>query len=353
MLPLLEFALDQLWERRQGGWLTHDAYRAIGGLTGGLARWAEQAFNALEEALRPVARRIFTSLVHLGNESQGLPDSRRRRPLITLLQETQEPKAVQQVVQRLASARLLVTTGDNHGEDATVEIIHDALIQNWRRLQQWLHEDRRFLLWHQALDRQVQAWLQTSPHDLSQRDEDRLLRGRDLQDAEYWLQERRRDLSQSEQIYIEASLNIQKRHQVARKRWWRLIVSRLIVGLIIVAGLAAYGDQQRRIAFVHHLASKAELVRKQEDDLVHSGALAVGVMGKLLPDTQRASSACSRLGLSCVIYWPCFRMPARACRMSKHLARPSSRRSTLCVISWPCSRWQVRAWVQTRKSWRQ
>ena len=31
VLPLLEFALTKLWERRREGFLTHDAYSAIGG----------------------------------------------------------------------------------------------------------------------------------------------------------------------------------------------------------------------------------------------------------------------------------------------------------------------------------
>jgi hypothetical protein len=41
ILPLLEFALAQLWERREDGELTHESYRNMGGVTGGLSQWAD------------------------------------------------------------------------------------------------------------------------------------------------------------------------------------------------------------------------------------------------------------------------------------------------------------------------
>lgn len=38
ILPLLKFALTQLWERQRDGVLTHEVYRAIGGVTEGLVQ---------------------------------------------------------------------------------------------------------------------------------------------------------------------------------------------------------------------------------------------------------------------------------------------------------------------------
>jgi hypothetical protein len=38
-LPLLEFALTELWNRRRGGMLTHQAYEDIGRVQGAIARW--------------------------------------------------------------------------------------------------------------------------------------------------------------------------------------------------------------------------------------------------------------------------------------------------------------------------
>jgi hypothetical protein len=47
VLPLLEFALTELWKRRQEGLLTHEAYRSIGGVAAALTQWADRAFYAL------------------------------------------------------------------------------------------------------------------------------------------------------------------------------------------------------------------------------------------------------------------------------------------------------------------
>jgi len=49
VLPLLEFALTQLWERRVEGELTHEAYRAMDGVTGGLSQWADRAYYRLDK----------------------------------------------------------------------------------------------------------------------------------------------------------------------------------------------------------------------------------------------------------------------------------------------------------------
>jgi hypothetical protein len=55
-LPLLEFALTQLWSRCQGGLLTHAAYTAIGGVEGALARHADASFALLAPADQREAR---------------------------------------------------------------------------------------------------------------------------------------------------------------------------------------------------------------------------------------------------------------------------------------------------------
>src|SRR4030095_6633355 len=46
-LPLLEFALAELWDKRHGGQLLHAAYEAMGKVQGGIARRAEDVFQPL------------------------------------------------------------------------------------------------------------------------------------------------------------------------------------------------------------------------------------------------------------------------------------------------------------------
>lgn len=248
ILPLLEFALTQLWERRKNGMLTRDAYTAIDGVTGGLTQWADRVFYGLEnEEKRRKARRIFTDLVHIGDESQGLPDSRRRMSLALLCRDESEIEEVNQVVQQLVSARLLVTSYDIQSKQDMVEIIHDALLSEWGQLKQWLQEDRSFLAWHQELERRVRAWVETNPDDPTRRDEYKLFGGPDLKEAIQWLIDRSGDLSQVERAFIQASQKRQEQEEQRRKFFEKqqavikLRRRRFLVGLAGL-GLAAVGS---------------------------------------------------------------------------------------------------------------
>ena len=49
-LPLLQFALKETWERREGSKLTAEAYTAVGGVTGAIEKTAEAAYERLTAA---------------------------------------------------------------------------------------------------------------------------------------------------------------------------------------------------------------------------------------------------------------------------------------------------------------
>src|SRR6266568_4488904 len=202
ILPLLEFTLTQLWEGHRDGILTHEAYRRIGGVTGGLRQWANDAYYTFEERLRPLVRRIFTDLVHLGDEEQHIPDSRRRRTLSTLMQSDTERTDITQIVQRLVADRLLVTSQDQESKQERVELIHDALLWEWGLLKRWVEEDRRFLLWRQELERRARMWIETNKDDPTRRDAYKLFGGSDLTEALEWEKTKARELSQTEREFI-------------------------------------------------------------------------------------------------------------------------------------------------------
>ena len=247
-LPLLEFALTQLWERRENGMLLRNDYATIGGVTGGLTQWADEVFFGLQnEEKQRKARRIFTDLVHIGDEKQGLPDSRRRMSLDLLCRDDRESEEVQQIVQRLTSARLLVTSYDNQSKREIVEIIHDALLLKWRMLKHWLQEDRSFLIWHQELERRVRAWVETNPENATGRDEYKLFGGPDLNVAVKWLVDRPGDLNQVERDFVQASRERQEQEERLRKLYeeQQAIAKRrkVIVGLGLAGlGLVAAGS---------------------------------------------------------------------------------------------------------------
>jgi WD40 repeat protein len=205
VLPLLELTLTQMWTRTADGVLSHAAYEPYRGLSGGIARWADEAMDRLGTAAEPVARQILTGLVHLGDESQGTPDSRQRRTLSSLCRRDAELPMLTAMVGRLADGRLVVTAEDS------VELIHDALLREWGRLQDWLREDRRFLSWRQDMERQHVKWERSGPEGA--RDEGWLLHGHDLQIARDFRQSHAMAISDRQDAYVAESLAVWEREQ--------------------------------------------------------------------------------------------------------------------------------------------
>lgn len=102
-------------------------------------------------------------------------DTRRR----ATFGELGEP--VRALVKELADQRLLVTGREAGSQTETIEVAHEALIYHWSRRQNWLNEDREFLLWRERLRGARDAWLRT------RQDSEALLRGALLSEAERWL----------------------------------------------------------------------------------------------------------------------------------------------------------------------
>src|SRR5262249_44161711 len=62
-LPLLQFALTELFESRMSNVVTLDGYRAIGGVVGALGRRAEELYSSLDRVGQDAARQVFLRLV--------------------------------------------------------------------------------------------------------------------------------------------------------------------------------------------------------------------------------------------------------------------------------------------------
>lgn len=215
-LPLLEFTLTQLWEKRADSLLTFQAYQIIGGVTGGLAQWAQDTFDALSEPQQQLARSILTSLVHLGDESQNLPDTRRRRPVQDLYRDFDEHQ-IDAVLERLTKARLIISFRDERQNQEYVEIVHEALIREWEALQNWLRDDQSFLRWRQEVESRAKTWANSNPANIENRDDGKLLRGKDLALAEDALNKRQQELDQGICDFIRAGTFLRDKEGTERE----------------------------------------------------------------------------------------------------------------------------------------
>jgi KaiC/GvpD/RAD55 family RecA-like ATPase len=200
-LPLLEFALTQLWERQQYRQLTHAAYKAIGGVTQALARHADETLARFQDE-RERLRRVFVQLVRPG---EGTEDTRQ------VATREQVGADNWNLVTELADERLVVTGRDAQGRE-TVEVVHEALLRHWQPLRQWIEQDRQFRVWQNRLRLDLQEW------EKQGRDEGALLRGTRLAAAEERLNDHVDELSQPEKDYIESSIALREREAAARQR---------------------------------------------------------------------------------------------------------------------------------------
>jgi hypothetical protein len=253
-LPLLEFVLKELWERRRGRVLLNEVYDTIGGLQGAVATKADALFKGFSSAEQTILQRIFLRIVRPAKD--GL-DTRRRAAF------TELPSEGAELVLKLANERLLVTNQSASGLERTVEVAHEALISNWSTLRVWVNEDREFLLWRDRLGTLLTEW------ERAQESDEALLRGPLLTEAQKWFDQRSQDLSDEERKFITASRAVaEKRRQqqaAAAKSLRRLAWVLAAVALVAVGG-AIFGFWQRNEAEIRKQDSevaKAEAKRQE------------------------------------------------------------------------------------------
>jgi WD40 repeat protein len=254
ILPLLEFALTELWQRRSGKQLTHAAYEAIGEVQGALGRHANQKYAEFkDEADRERVRRIFIQLVRPG---EGAEDTRRIANKAELGEQNWS------LVKQLADARLVVTSR-NGADRETVEVVHEALIRNWGELRGWMDTDRVFRASQERLRGAMRQWQETK------QDEGSLLRGAALAEAEEQLRQRPEELV-AESGFIKLSLQERERIQQAeekavqeKKRRQQILIGSMSTGLVmtsVIAVFALYQVQQVQRQRVEQLAANAKVL---------------------------------------------------------------------------------------------
>ncbi|MCI2419042.1 trypsin-like peptidase domain-containing protein [Saccharopolyspora sp. K220] len=204
-LALLSEVLQQLWQHRQGVWLTHAAYQQLGRVPGALSKRADDVLASLRPGGLSQARRLLTRLTRYDGEGGY---ARRNAQLADL-----DP-ALQEIAHELAAKRLLVI------QDEHVNLTHQALIDHWPTLREWLTEDADFLAWHAKLQ------------DLH--DSGGLLRDAPLAEAETWLRQRPQDIPEVQRQFIRQSTATQRRDRTR----WRTITAVSVTLMLVAAVLA-------------------------------------------------------------------------------------------------------------------
>jgi WD40 repeat protein/transcriptional regulator with XRE-family HTH domain len=162
-LPLLQYALTELYADRDNAVLSLAAYRSGGGVAGALARRADLLYTGFEANEQLAVRQIFLRLITLG---EGVEDTRRRVRLSELSNAEQPVELSHPVLTSYGGYRLLTFDRDPLTREPTVEVAHEALIRSWSRLREWLATGRDALRVQRRLSLAAAEWANAG-HDPS------------------------------------------------------------------------------------------------------------------------------------------------------------------------------------------
>ncbi|WP_438017436.1 protein kinase [Sorangium sp. So ce315] len=147
-LPLLQFALAELWEARDEArrLLPREALRRLGGAEGALAQHADNTLDLLAPEEAAAAREVLLSLVTANG-------TRLRASRDELIRGDRRRRAA---LEALLRARLLVARNSAGVEGH--EIAHEALITAWPRLRDWLDDDAGARTLRERIERAAAEW---------------------------------------------------------------------------------------------------------------------------------------------------------------------------------------------------
>jgi len=198
-LPLLQYALAELWRvcvtdsNQRPTQLTFEGYKQIKGVKGALEKRADELYQSLAEADQKFVRCLFLELVQLG-ENQEV--TRRHPSWQDLLDKADSQEQLERVTRQLASwnQRLIIT------DENKVEVAHEALLSEWRRLREWIEDNRDNIRLERRLEGDCQEW------NKQNRSEGLLLTGTWLAAIDDWVNKDNPRLSLLESEFLRESL---------------------------------------------------------------------------------------------------------------------------------------------------
>jgi serine/threonine protein kinase/WD40 repeat protein len=255
-LPLLQYALTELFEYRQGRLLTLEAYQRIGGVVGALAKGADTIYNGFDAAAQQLTKQIFLRLVTLG---EGAEDTRRRTTLDELMSIASPPlyssvrnepalmergsggevsDLLNDILESFTQSRLLTLGHDDSTRQPTVEVAHEAILREWATLREWLNDSRDDIRQERIIGQAADAW------QTNQRDNSYLLSGTRLEQAEKWSQSTKLALTPLEREFVAVSMAARSNQQQieterqAREKQLESRSRQFLHGLVVVFALA-------------------------------------------------------------------------------------------------------------------
>ncbi len=151
-LPLLGFALDRLYQEREGQELSEKVYDKLGGIAGAIGVHVQMVENTIRSKLGvktdEVLPTLFQTLAKVQKE-ESVPT--RNRP-----KKVDFPATLHPVIDLLVNERLLRTEGE--GEDSTISITHEKLFKTWPSLSEYIETNTKTLIDRTLLESRAKKW---------------------------------------------------------------------------------------------------------------------------------------------------------------------------------------------------
>jgi WD40 repeat protein/DNA-binding SARP family transcriptional activator len=255
-LPLLQYSLTELFDRRAGTTLTREAYREIGGVSGALASKADELYGELSDDGKAAARQLFLYLVA---PAEGEASTRRPVDLDDLDSLDVDHDALARCLDAFGASRLLTFARDARTGAPTVQIAHEALLSEWQLLRDWIDDSRASLRAQRRFAVRAAEWEESS------RDPSFLLRGGELAQFEAATAESKLAQTERERDFLQSSVAARQAQLASERRAvtrLRALAGVLALAVLVAVAFAVYGfhqsaasNHQAKIATARRLAA--------------------------------------------------------------------------------------------------
>jgi WD40 repeat protein len=224
-LPLLQFTLRGLWEKRDRNRITQEVYRRVGDPLTALKTSADQFYDGVASETQEEIKRVLVQLVRVDDFLEAY-----RQP-VPLAQLLGAGKANTREVVELLRQNDYLAFSSGEGDNTIVEVKHESLIRNWPRYVQWIDEKRlsrrRRLTVTEAADR----WARSGKKP------ELLFTGWQLDDAKAYA-----DLSEKENEFVlasdEAADQSRRKDEERIRKKTRRRIRQLTAATVFVLGVA-------------------------------------------------------------------------------------------------------------------
>lgn len=320
ILPLLEFALYQLYENRDhfNDQMTYSAYKSMGGLQGAIGKHADKVLDSLKKNEQETLGRVLRALAKLRRDSVETESG--NSPFIAdvaSLKNFPPNTPARHLINAFTDARLFVSDRDNEGI-AQVRVTHEALFTHWPKAKEMLIDSMRDFVVRERLTDTEAHW------KINQEDTSLLLQpGLPLEEAQDLLARWGDDeLSPDIIHYINQSSSAdQERKQSESKAQQRktrfAVITAVVLGilLLISAGTAYLAEQRgRELAQTLAYSYFNEGVLLVENDQPKE---ALVYLARAIRFDSKPDSAAARLAASLFI-WPKHNINISAAQIDCH-----------------------------------